>query len=71
MLLVICPFTKYDMGSKLLNRYNTNSKHVRLDMAPMPVLQLTYNLQWGHQKRNASRLVESNSSVDKSSVGGR
>jgi hypothetical protein len=68
---VICPFTKYDQGSMLMDRYNTNTKHTRLDMAPMPFIQLHYNLRWGHQKRGASRLVESGANVDKSSAGGR
>ena len=48
---LLMPFNKYDQGSRLLNRYNTNEKHMRLDMSPMPFIQVAYNLQWGRQKQ--------------------
>lgn len=67
----ICPFTKYDRGSKSLNKYNTNSTHIRLDMAPMPFIQVRYNIQWGHQKRGARKIVNADASVDQSSAGSR
>lgn len=68
---MICPFTKYDRGSKSLNKYNMNSTHVRLDMSPMPFIQVRYNIQWGRQKRGAEKLVNADANVDKSSAGGR
>lgn len=68
---MICPFTKYDRGSKSLNKYNMNSTHVRLDMSPMPFIQIRYNIQWGRQKRGAEKLVNADANVDKSSAGGR
>ena len=68
---VLCPFTKYDQGSKSLNVYNTNEMHNRLDMAPMPFIQLRYNMQWGRQKRDAQRLINADAEVSRSSASGR
>jgi hypothetical protein len=68
---LLCAFTKYDNGSKLMNQYNTNIQHTRLDIAPLPFVKLYYNIQWGHQKYGARRLVESDASVEKSNVGSR
>lgn len=68
---VICPFTKYDQGNQSLNRYNSNSTHLRLDLAAMPIVKLTYNLQWGRQRRGVSKLVDADAHVDTSSAGGR
>jgi hypothetical protein len=68
---VICPFTKYDQGNQSLNRYNSNSTHLRLDLAAMPMVKLTYNLQWGRQRRGVSKLVDADAHVDTSSAGGR
>lgn len=66
-----CPFTKYDQGSRSLNRYNTNEKHTRLDIAPMPFVSISYNVQWGRQKRGANKLVNAGGSVDRSTAGSR
>lgn len=68
---VFCPFTKYDQGSRSLNKYNTNETHLRLDMAPMPFVQVRYNLRWGRQKQGAQKLVNADADVDHSSAGGR
>ena len=67
----LCPFNKYDTGSRLLNRYNNNEKHTRLDMSAMPILQISYNLQWGHQKRGVSKRVNADTSVEQSRAGRR
>jgi hypothetical protein len=67
----ICPFTKYDTGSKSLNRYNTNKTNVRLDMSPILFLKITYNLQWGRQKRGVNKIIDADAQVDTSSAGGR
>lgn len=68
---VLCPFTKYDQGSKSLSKYNTNEMHYRINMSAVPFLQISYNLQWGHQKRGASKLVNASSDVDRSASAGR
>ena len=68
---VLCPFNKYDQGSRLLNNYNTNEKHMRLDIASMPFIQIAYNLQWGHQKRGVDKRVNADTSVEQSKAGSR
>jgi hypothetical protein len=68
---MICPFNKYDTGSQSLNRFNSNETHLRLDMNSMPFVQLSYNLQWGRQKRGVSKVVDADAKVDTSSAGGR
>lgn len=68
---VYCPFTKYDQGSRSLNRYNINSSRLRLDMSPMPFVQIQYNLQWGRHKRDVNRLIDYNVNAESSSVGSR
>jgi hypothetical protein len=68
---MLCPFNKYDTGSKSLNRYNSNTTHLRLDMAAMPFVRFSYNLQWGRQKRSVNKLVDAETHVDTSSAGGR
>lgn len=67
---VIMPFGKYDQGSKSLNRWNRNEQHMRLDIR-MPYIAVSYNLQWGRQKRGAQKIVEVDASADRSSAGGR
>lgn len=67
---IIMPFGKYDQGSKSLSKWNRNEQHTRLDMR-MPYIQISYNLQWGRQKRTASKIVQADASVEKSKAGGR
>jgi len=67
---VIMPFGKYDQGSKSLSKWNSNEKHMRLDMR-MPYVSISYNLQWGRQKQGAQKLVDVDASTDRSSAGGR
>lgn len=67
----LCPFTKYDRGSQSLNPYNQNLTHIRLDMAPMPFIQIRYNLQWGRQKRDIQKIVNADANVESSSAAGR
>lgn len=67
---MIMPFGKYDQGSRSLSKWNTNEKHMRLDMR-MPFVQIGYNVQWGHQKRGAHKLVNADANADQSSVGSR
>lgn len=67
---VIMPFGRYDQGSKMLSRWNTNEQHQRLDMK-MPYLSVAYNLQWGRQKRGTGKLVNADAAADKSTAAGR
>lgn len=67
---VIMPFGKYDQGSKSLNKWNRNEQHMRIDLR-MPYISVSYNLQWGRQKRGAQKLVEVDANADRSSAGGR
>lgn len=67
----LCPFNKYDQESQLLNRYNTNEKHMRLDIAPMPIIQISYNLQWGRQNRGVNKRANADTSVEQSKAGSR
>ena len=64
------PFGKYDQGSKMLSKWNTNEQHTRLDMR-MPYLSVSYNLQWGRQKRGARKMINADANVDTSTAGGR
>ncbi|MCM1503950.1 MAG: outer membrane beta-barrel family protein [Muribaculum sp.] len=67
---MIMPFGKYDQGSRMLSKWNTNEQHMRLDMR-MPYLSVSYNLQWGRQKRGASKRINADANVDQSSAGSR
>ncbi len=67
---IIMPFGKYDQGSKSLSHWNSNEQHMRLDMR-MPYITVSYNLQWGRQKRGAQKLVDVNADADRSTAGGR
>lgn len=67
---VVMPFGKYDQGSKSLSKWNTNEQHMRLNMR-MPYISISYNLQWGRQKRGAQKLVNVDANADRSTAGGR
>lgn len=67
---VIMPFGKYDQGSKSLSKWNRNEQHQRLDMLMMFV-SVSYNLQWGRQRRGAEKLIDVNADADRSKAGGR
>lgn len=67
---VIMPFGKYDQGSKSLSKWNRNEQHMHLDMR-MPYISISYNVQWGRQKRGAQKLVDVNADADRSTAGGR
>lgn len=67
---VIMPFGKYDQGSQSISKWNRNEQHMRLDMR-MPYIQISYNMQWGRQKRKAEKLVDINAEADRSTAGGR
>lgn len=67
---MIMPFGTYDQGSKMLSKWNTNEQHIHLDMR-MPYLCISYNIQWGRQRRGAQKQVNANANVDTSTAGGR
>lgn len=67
---MIMPFGKYDQGSRSLSRWNRNEQHMRLDMR-MPYISVSYNLQWGKQKRGVQKLVNADAKTDASTAGGR
>lgn len=67
---VIMPFGKYDQGSKMLSKWNTNEQHTRLDMK-MPYVSVSYNLQWGRQKRGAQKIINADAVTDKSTPAAR
>ena len=66
----IMPFGKYDRGSKSLSKWYKNEQHTRMDMR-MPYIQISWNIQWGRQKRGVQKLINSDANVDKSTTGGR
>ena len=66
----IMPLGKYDKGSKSLSKWYMNEQHTRMDMR-MPYIQISYNLQWGRQKRDVQKLINTDANVDKSTTGGR
>ncbi len=67
---ILMPFGKYDQGSKSLSKWNRNEQHMRLDMR-MPYISISYNLQWGHQKRRVQKLIDVDANTDHSIAGGR
>lgn len=67
---MIMPFGRYDQGSKMISKWNTNEQHMRLDMR-MPYISISYNLRWGRQNRGARKLVNADANTDQSTAGGR
>ena len=67
---MLIPFGKYDQGSKSLSQWNRNEQHLRLDMR-MPYISISYNIQWGRQKRGANKLINADANVDHSTTAGR
>ncbi len=67
---VIMPFGRYDRGSKMISKWNTNEQHLRVDMR-IPYIKISYNIHWGHQKRGANKLINANANVETSTAGGR
>ena len=68
---IIMPFGKYDQGSISYNKWNRNEQHLRLDMRRMFYLSISYDLQWGRQKRGAFKLIDANVNADQSKAVGR
>ena len=67
---ILMPFGSYDQGSRSLSKWNRNEQHMRLNMR-IPFVQVSYNLQWGRQKRGAQKLVNADANADRSTAGGR
>ena len=62
---MIMPFGRYDQGSKMLSKWNTNEQHMRLDMR-LPYISVSYNLQWGRQKQGTQKLINADANPDTS-----
>ncbi len=67
---MLMPFDKYDRGSQSLSHWNRNEQHVRLEMR-IPYIAVSYNLQWGRQKRRSGKLVNADANVEHSTTGSR
>lgn len=67
---IIMPFGQYDQGFKMLSQWNRSEQHMRLDMR-VPYIKVSYNLQWGRQRRGAQKRINADASVDTSKAGGR
>lgn len=67
---MLMPFGKYDQGSKQLNHYNSNEKHMRVNLR-IPYISVAYNLQWGRQKSGARKLIEIDATAYRSTAGAR
>ena len=67
---IIMPFGKYDQGSISMSKWNQNEQHMRLNMR-VPYVSISYNLQWGRQKGGASKLIDVDANVERSTAGGR
>lgn len=67
---MIMPFGRYDQGSRTISKWTTSEKHLRLDMR-MPYIRLSYDVQWGRQKREARKLINADANVDSSTAGGK
>lgn len=68
---IIMPFGKYYVqGSKSLSKWNTNEQHMRLDMC-IPFVTVSWNLQWGRQKRGVQKIINADANTDRSTAGGR
>lgn len=67
---IVMPFGKYDQGSRSLSKWDSNEQHMRLNMR-MPYVCISYNLQWGRQKRGTQKLVNVDANADRSTAGGR
>ncbi len=68
---VICPFTKYDQGARSFDPSHTYEKHIRMNDYPKYYLSISYNLQWGRQRRDARKIINADGEVTKSSAAGR
>lgn len=66
----LMPFGRYDQGAVNLSRWNANEWHMRVDFR-IPYISISYNLQWGHQKRKANKRINVNGDADQSSAAGR
>ncbi|MBO4945408.1 MAG: TonB-dependent receptor [Muribaculaceae bacterium] len=67
---MLMPFGKYDQGSRQLNPYNSNVKHLRINLG-IPYISIAYNLQWGRQKRGVDKIIDADASADRSTAGAR
>ena len=64
------PFGKYDMGSKSLSPILESEQHTRVNTRKV-YISISWNLQWGRQKRGVNKLVNANADADRSTAGGK
>lgn len=67
---VMMPFGKYDMGSKSLSPILESEQHTRVNTRKV-YISISWNLQWGRQKRGVNKLVNANADADRSTAGGK
>lgn len=67
---MLMPFGKYDQGSRQLNRYNSNEKHMRVDLR-IPYVSISYNLDWGRRKRGVDKLIDASATATHSTPAAR
>jgi hypothetical protein len=66
------PVGRYRQGSESLNRYNTNTSIMRTrSLERQLFVNLSYGINWGHQKQSRDRLIDGGEGVEKSSAAGR
>lgn len=70
LLGFLMPFGKYDQGAISLSEWKKYEKHTRINFC-MPYIGFSYNLQWGHQRRKADKLINVSGSADQSKTAGR
>lgn len=69
---MMMPFGRYSQGSESLNRFNYNHYTMRTrSIEHTPILKVSYNFNWGHQKRDVNKLINSDSSVQQSTPAAR
>lgn len=69
---MMMPFGHYSQGSESLNRYNSNRYTMRTRaIERLPFVKIAYNVNWGHQKRGARKLINAESDVQQSDAARR
>lgn len=67
---ILMPIGDYDQGSRSLSRWNSNERHMRLNMK-VPYIQVSYNLQWGRHSRGTRKLVNADATAERSAAASR
>ena len=71
-IFMMMPFDRYSQETSVLNRYNTNRQVLRTKaFENMFGINLSYNLSWGRQRRDASKIISTDARTQSSSAAGR